>query len=91
MSQGRALRPSNILRVLATATVVAALLTAMILRTGEVDLVPCSIFTEFTHCGHRTDYRIPLRIGILAIGVIAAAILFRFARHLDESRMAREA
>lgn len=91
MSQGRALQAPSILRVLAIATVVAAFLTAMVLKTGEVDLVPCSIFTEFTPCGHRTDYRIPLRIGILVIGVLVAVVLFRFARHLHESQTEREA
>ena len=74
---------STIVRVLAVAIVVAACLTALILQTGEEDLVPCSLFTEFTPCGHRTDYRIPLRIGIVAVGIVASGLLFRFARHLD--------
>jgi hypothetical protein len=90
VSQGRTLQTSSILRVLAIATVVAAFLTSTILKTGEVDLVPCSILTEFTPCGHRTDYRIPLRIGMLAIGILVAVVLFRSARHLDESRIDRE-
>jgi hypothetical protein len=74
----------TILRVLAVAMIVAGCLVAIFMKTGEVDLVPCSIFTEFTPCGHRTDYRIPLRIGILAIGILSAMALFRFARRLDD-------
>ena len=77
---------STIIRVLAVAIVLGACVTALVLRTGEEDLVPCSIFTEFTPCGHRTDYLIPLRIGIVALGVITAVLLFRFTRRLDESQ-----
>jgi hypothetical protein len=76
---------STIIRVLAIAIVLGACLTALVLQTGEEDLVPCSLFTEFTPCGHRTDYRIPLRIGIVALGILAAVLLFRSARRLDES------
>jgi hypothetical protein len=79
---------STIVRVVAVATVLGACLTALVLQTGEEDLVPCSLFTEFTPCGHRTDYRIPLRIGIVALGIIAAMLLFRVARRLDERRTA---
>jgi hypothetical protein len=79
---------STIVRVVALATVLGACLTALVLQTGEEDLVPCSLFTEFTPCGHRTDYRIPLRIGIVALGIIAAMLLFRVARRLDESQTA---
>jgi hypothetical protein len=79
---------STIIRVLAVAIVLGACLTALVLQTGEEDLVPCSIFTEFTPCGHRTDYRIPLRIGIVSLGIIAAMLLFRVARRLDESQAA---
>jgi hypothetical protein len=79
----------TIIRVLAIAIVVGASLTAIVLKTGEVDLAPCSIFTEFVPCGHRTDYRIPTRIGIVAIGVLLAVVLFRFARRLEESRTER--
>jgi len=75
---------STIIRVLAIAIVLGACLTALVLQTGEEDLVPCSLFTEFTPCGHRTDYRIPLRIGIVALGMLTAVALFRFARRLDE-------
>ena len=75
---------STIIRVLAVAIVLGACLTALVLQTGEEDLVPCSLFTEFTPCGHRTDYRIPLRIGIVALGMLTAVALFRFARRLDE-------
>ena len=74
---------STILRVLAVAIIVAGFLVAIFLKTGEVDLVPCSIFTEFTPCGHRTDYRIPQRIGILTIAVLVAVVLFRVAGDLD--------
>jgi hypothetical protein len=74
----------TILRVLAIAAIVGGCLVAILLKTGEVDLVPCSIFTEFTPCGHRTDYRIPLRIGIITVVIVTAMILFRFARRLDE-------
>ena len=70
------------------AIVVGAFLTALVLQTGEEDLVPCSLFTEFTPCGHRTDYRIPLRIGIVAMGILTAVLLFRVARRLDASRAA---
>jgi hypothetical protein len=77
---------STSIRILAVAIVVGAFLTALVLQTGEVDLVPCSIFTEFTPCGHRTDYRVPLRIGIVAVRVLTALLLFRFARRLDENR-----
>lgn len=91
MRQGRALQVSTILRVLAISIVVGACLAAIVLKTGEVDLAPCSIFTEFTPCGHRTDYRIPLRIGIVAIGIHIALVSFRFARRLDENPTEREA
>jgi hypothetical protein len=77
---------STIIRILAVAIVLGAFLTALVLQTGEEDLVPCSLFTEFTPCGHRTDYRIPLRIGIVAVGILAAVLLFRFARRLDASQ-----
>ena len=77
---------STIIRALAFAIVLGAFLTVLVLQTGEEDLVPCSLFTEFTPCGHRTDYRIPLRIGIVALGILAAVLLFRLARRLDESR-----
>lgn len=88
MQREDAHRPSasTIIRVLAVAIVLGACLTALVLQTGEKDLVPCSLFTEFTPCGHRTDYRIPLRIGIVALGILAAVLLFRLARRLDESR-----
>jgi hypothetical protein len=76
---------STIIRVLAIAIVVGACLTAIVLKTGEVDLVPCSIFTEFVPCGHHTDYRIPQRIGIVAVGILLALVLFRFARRLAEN------
>jgi hypothetical protein len=79
---------STIIRVLAVAILLAACLTALVLQTGEEDLVPCSLFTEFTPCGHQTDYLIPQRIGIVALGVITAVLLFRFARRLDESQAA---
>ena len=77
---------STSIRILAVAIVVGAFLTALVLQTGEEDLVLCSVFTEFTPCGHRTDYRIPLRIGIVAAGILIAALLFRFARRLDASQ-----
>ena len=77
---------STIIRILAVAIVLGAFLTALVLQTGEEDLVPCSLFTEFTPCGHRTDYRIPLRIGIVAVGILTAVLLFRFARRLDASQ-----
>ena len=77
---------STIIRILAIAIVLGAFLTALVLQTGEEDLVPCSLFTEFTPCGHRTNYRISLRIGIVAVGILTAVLLFRFARHLDKSR-----
>ncbi len=76
---------STIIRILAVAIVLGAFLTALVLKTGEEDLVPCSLFTEFTPCGHRTDYRVPLRIGIVAVGVLIAVLMFRVARRLDES------
>jgi hypothetical protein len=79
---------STLIRILAVAIVVGAFLTALVLQTGEEDLVPCSLFTEFTPCGHRTDYRIPLRIGIVAMGILTAVLLFRVARRLDASRAA---
>jgi hypothetical protein len=91
VSQRLTLHASTALRVLAVVIVVGACLTAIVLKTGEFDLVPCSIFTEFTPCGHRTDYRIPLRIGIVAVGILAAVVLFRFARRVDEFRYEREA
>jgi len=56
------------------------------MQTGEEDLVPCSLSTEFTPCGHRTGYRIPQRIGIVALGILASVLLLRFARRLDERR-----
>jgi hypothetical protein len=74
---------STILRVLAVGILLAACLTALVLQTGEEDLVPCSVFTEFTPCGHRTGYRIPQRIGIVALGILAFVLLFRLARRLD--------
>ena len=74
---------STILRVLAVAIIVGGCLMAIFMKAGEVDLVPCSIFTEFTPCGHHTDYRIPQRIGILAIAVLVAVVLFRVAGDLD--------
>jgi hypothetical protein len=74
---------STIIRILAVAIVVGAFLTALVLQTGEEDLVPCSLFTEFTPCGHRTDYRIPQRIGIVALGILASVLLLRFARRLE--------
>jgi hypothetical protein len=77
---------STIIRILAVAIVLGAFLTALVLQTGEEDLVPCSVFTEFTPCGHRTDYRIPLRIGIVAVGILTAVLLFRVARRLDENQ-----
>jgi hypothetical protein len=77
---------STIIRVLAVAIVLGAFLTALVLQTSEEDLVPCSLFTEFTPCGHRTDYRIPLRIGIVALGILTAVLLLGFARRLDESQ-----
>jgi hypothetical protein len=77
---------STIIRILAVAIVLGAFLTALVLQTGEEDLVPCSLFTEFTPCGHRTNYRIPLRIGIVAVGILTAMLLLRFARRLDESQ-----
>jgi len=77
---------SIIIRVLAVAILLTACLTALVLQTGEEDLVPCSLFTEFTSCGHRTDYRIPQRIGIVALGILASVLLLRFARRLDERR-----
>jgi hypothetical protein len=80
---------STIIRFLAVVIVLGACLTALVLQTGEEDLAPCSIFTEFTPCGHRTDYRIPLRIGIVALGVLTAVLLFRFARRVDESQAAK--
>jgi hypothetical protein len=78
----------TIIRVLAVAIVLGACLTALVLQTGEEDLVPCSLLTEFTPCGRRTDYRIPLRIGIVALGILAAVLLFRSARRLDEGQAA---
>jgi hypothetical protein len=75
----------TIIRILAVAIVLGAFLTALVLQTGEEDLVPCSLFTEFTPCGHRTDYRIPLRIGTVAVGVLTAVLMFRIARLVDES------
>jgi hypothetical protein len=77
----------TIMRVLAVAIVLWACLTALVMQTGEEDLVPCSLLTEFTPCGHPTDYRIPLRIGIVALGILAAALVFRSARRLDESQV----
>jgi hypothetical protein len=77
---------STIIRVLAVAIVLGAFLTALVLQTSEEDLVPCSLFTEFTPCGHRTDYRIPLRIGIVALGILTAVLLLGFSRRLDESQ-----
>ena len=77
---------STIIRILGVGIILGASLTALVLQTGEEDLVPCSIFTEVTPCGHRTDYRIPLRIGIVSLGILTAVLLFRFARRLDESR-----
>jgi hypothetical protein len=74
---------STVVRVLAVGILLAACLTALLLQTGEEDLVPCSLFTEFTPCGHRTDYRIPQRIGIVTLGILAALLLFRSARRLD--------
>jgi hypothetical protein len=91
VTQGRTVQASTVVRVLAIVLVVGARLTAVVLKTGEVDLVPGSIFTEFTPCGHRTDYRIPVRIGIVAVGILAAVILFRFAHRLDEVRDERGA
>lgn len=85
MDRESAHRPaaSNIVRVLAVGILLAACLTALLLQTGEEDLVPCTVFTEFTPCGHRTDYRIPQRIGILALGILASVLLLRFARRLE--------
>ena len=74
---------STVVRVLAVGILLAACLTALLLQTGEEDLVPCSVFTEFTPCGHRTDYRIPQRIGIVTLGILSSVLLFRFARRLD--------
>jgi hypothetical protein len=91
VNQRRILQASSVLRVLAIVIVVGACLTAVVLKTGEVDLVRCSIFTEFTPCGHRTDYRVPLRIGIAAVGILAALVLFRFAQRLNEVRDEGEA
>ena len=71
-------------RVLAVGILLAACLIALFLQTGEEDLVPCSVFTEFTPCGHRTDYRIPQRIGIVALGILASMLLLRFARRLEQ-------
>jgi hypothetical protein len=85
MLRQRAHRPaaSTVLRVLAVGILLSACLTALLLQTGEEDLVPCTLFTEFTPCGHRTDYRIPQRIGIVTLGILAALLLFRSARRLD--------
>jgi hypothetical protein len=85
MDRESAHRPaaSTIVRVLAAGILLAACLTALLLQTGEEDLVPCSLFTEFTPCGHRTDYRIPQRIGIVALGILASMLLLRFARRLE--------
>jgi hypothetical protein len=91
VNQPPVFQASSVVRVLAIVIVVGACLTAIVLKTREVDLVPCSIFTEFTPCGHRTDYRIPLRIGFVAVGILAAVILFRFAHRLDEVRDERDA
>jgi hypothetical protein len=91
VNQPPILQASSVLRVLAIVIVVEACLMAVVLKTGELDLVPCSIFTEFTPCGHRTDYRIPLRIGIVAVGILAAVMLFRFAHRIDEVRDERSA
>jgi hypothetical protein len=77
---------STLIRVLAVAIVLGACLTALVLQTGEEDLVPCSVLTEFTPCGQRTDYRIPLRTGIVAFGILGAMLLFRYGRRLDESK-----
>lgn len=74
---------STVVRVFAVGILLAACLTALLLQTGEEDLVPCSPFTEFTPCGHRTDYRIPQRIGIVTLGILASVLLFRSARRLD--------
>jgi hypothetical protein len=78
---------STIIRILAVAIVLGAFLTALVLQTGEEDLVPCSLFTGFTPCGHRTDYRIPLRIGIVAVGVLTSVLLFRAARRFEEKKV----
>ena len=85
MDRERAHRPaaSTIVRVLAVGILLAACLTALLLQTGEEDLVPCSVFTEFTPCGHRTDHRIPQRIAVVAMGVLVMVLLLRSARRLD--------
>jgi hypothetical protein len=71
------------LRVLAAAILLFALSFALVMKTGESDLQPCSVTTEFHECGHRTDYRIPARLAIAFIGIVGATFLFRTARTME--------
>ena len=46
-----------VLRTVAVIVCLGAAMAALFLRTGESDLPPCSVTTEFSPCGHQTDYR----------------------------------
>jgi hypothetical protein len=59
--------------------VLVAGFVALVMRTREFDLAPCSPFNEFHPCGHWTDYRIGLRVAIFALGIIAAAVVWWWA------------
>jgi hypothetical protein len=74
------------LRVLAAIILVFALSFALVMKTGESDLPPCSVTMEFSECGHQTDYRIPARLAIAFIGIVGATFLFRTARTFDAER-----
>jgi hypothetical protein len=81
----RTVRGSSVvmIRVLAATILVLTLSFALVMKTGESDLQPCSVTTEFHECGHRTDDRIPARVAIVFIGIVGATFLFRTARTLE--------
>ncbi len=42
--------------------------------------------TEFSPCGHQTDNRLWLRVGIAAVGVAIAIVLFALVRRAERRR-----
>jgi hypothetical protein len=63
---------------ISTLMVLAAGFLSLVLPTREFDLAPCSIYNEFSPCGHQTDYRVGLRVAIFAAGVLLAAATWWF-------------
>lgn len=79
-----------VLRTVAVLVCLGAAMAALFLRTGESDLPPCSLATEFFPCGHQTDYRIGLRIAILVTGIAVSIVLFLLARRVERQRGAQQ-